>query len=145
MVALPDDLVISVRARASDPTHFVRLAFSYFVLLASHMPFFLFLPTELPESWRRLATGRGFSQRFLDLVQGYDARNNCFPSMHVSVSTLTGLHFAANVPALRPYWWLFPLAVAVSCLKTKQHFFVDMIPGAVMGGAAFRLFTMMRG
>ena len=137
--------IIGVSLTVQDPTHFVRLAFSYFVLLCGHMPFFLWFPTELPESWRHLSRGNGFSQRFLDLVQRYDARNNCFPSMHVGVSTLTGLHFATNLPFLAPYWWLFPVAVALSCLKTKQHFVADMIPGAIMGGGAFWIYTRMAG
>jgi membrane-associated phospholipid phosphatase len=63
-------------------------------------------------------------------------RSNSFPSMHVSVATLSALHLlpAAGSPVL-----LFPLLVAMSCVLTKQHYLVDLPTGAGLGYAAHLL------
>src|SRR5206468_7992612 len=119
-------------------------AFSYFVLLAFQMLAFLSFPVEVPPDWREeiQASGDSRSQRFLALVQRFDARSNCFPSMHVSVATLTALHTFRNMPS----WGLAPpilfvVLIAVSCIFTKQHYLIDLPFGVVFGWASFLLFV----
>jgi membrane-associated phospholipid phosphatase len=63
--------------------------------------------------------------------------------MHVSVSTLTSLHLLTNFPSLGLWIWAFPALIALSALHTKQHFFLDLIPGALVGWIAFEAFLII--
>ena len=125
-----------------SPRHFNHLAMSFFVLLAMQMGFFLLFPVETPVRWRDLAQGDGYSKKFLRYVQKFDAPSNCFPSMHVSVATLTAFHAQA---VLGPSAFAFPVLIAISCVFTKQHYIVDLPFGAVIGWVAFRAFLWMGG
>jgi membrane-associated phospholipid phosphatase len=110
------------------------------VLLALQMLFFVFFPVETPEKWRALNQGRGKSERFLAFVRRFDGASNCFPSMHVSVATLTALHLQS---ALGPWVFLFPVLIALSCLFTKQHYLVDLPAGAALGWISFVCFQWL--
>ena len=125
-----------------SPRHFNHLAFSFFVLLFMQMAFFLFLPIETPIHWREMAEGPGASRWFLRFVQKFDAPTNCFPSMHVSVATLTALHAQ---PTLGHWAFAFPILIAISAIFTKQHYMFDLPFGALLGWGAFRIFLMMGG
>jgi hypothetical protein len=60
--------------------------------------------------------------------------------MHVSVSTLTAFHLQQNLSieagAYSHLEFLFPLLIAISALFTKQHYVVDLAPGALMPAPA---------
>jgi membrane-associated phospholipid phosphatase len=92
-----------------------------------------------PERWRAYNRRRGLSERLLSWVQRFDARSNSFPSMHVSVATLTALHLQGH---FGPAVLLFPVLVALSCLYTKQHYLLDLPPGAALGWAVFRMYSL---
>lgn len=123
--------------------HFNYTVFSFFMLLVFQMLFFLFLPVKTPDSWRLHTRGNNLSVRFLNYVQSMDKSSNCFPSMHVSVSTLTACHLFINLPDLGYYIFLFPVIIALSALYTKQHYFWDLLPGAGLGALCFKLFLMI--
>jgi membrane-associated phospholipid phosphatase len=123
-----------------SPRDFTHVATSYLVLLGLQMLFFLLFPVVTPEDWRRQNTRRTPSERFLDLVQRFDARSNSFPSMHTSVATLTALHLYPSLGA----WALgFPVLIGLSCLFTKQHYVIDVPAGAGLGWAAFEIFQVV--
>ena len=63
--------------------------------------------------------------------------------MHVSVSTLTSLHLLTNYPPLGMWVWSFPILISLSALYTKQHFFYDLIPGALVGLVAFKAYLFI--
>ncbi|HEV3456592.1 MAG TPA: phosphatase PAP2 family protein [Thermoanaerobaculia bacterium] len=113
-------------------------AFSYLILLALQMLFFIFYPVAVPEDWRPLATPTSISDRFLQLVHRYDARSNCFPSMHVSVATLTAFHLRANT-VFGSWSFLFPVLIGASAIMTKQHYLVDIPAGMLLGGFSYWL------
>ena len=125
-----------------SPRHFNHLAFSFFVLLFMQMAFFLLFPVATPDHWREHAQGPGASRAFLRFVQKFDAPSNCFPSMHVSVATLTALHAR---PTLGPAAYAFPVLIAISCVFTKQHYLVDLPFGAALGWVAFQVFLKLDG
>jgi membrane-associated phospholipid phosphatase len=110
--------------------HFTYVATSYMMLLGLQMLFFVLFPVTTPEGWRTYNRQRTLSERFLAFVQRFDARSNSFPSMHVSVATLTALHL---VPHLGAAAFLFPALIALSCLFTKQHYLIDLPAGAALG------------
>jgi hypothetical protein len=89
----------------------------FLALLAVQVTFFLFLPVEIPASWRADARGPWegkLSQRFIDLVWSFDKLRNSMPSMHVSVATMTDLTIWRNWPTLGHVGVLFPILIAAS-------------------------------
>ncbi len=128
-------VVVTIR----DMRHFNYTATSFFVLLFLQMFFFMFFPVKTPDAWRNIP-GNGLSVRFIRLVQHYDKSSNCFPSMHVSVATLTAMHMMHNAPAWGYWPILFPALIAISALYTKQHFIVDLPAGAALGWGAFKIY-----
>lgn len=118
-------------------TEFVFVLFSFLVLLIVQSCIFLLFPTKTPEIWRESINGQRLSERLLRLVHRFDSSANCFPSMHVSVATLLGLHFADINPALAPLILILPSAISLSALYTKQHSVVDLVPGCLLGLIVF--------
>lgn len=124
-----------------DIRHFNYVVFSFFLLLLCQMFFFVFFPVATPASWRKLVSGNSVSEKFMRYVQSLDKSNNCFPSMHVSVSTLTAMHLQMNNPSFGNWIFIFPLLICISALYTKQHFFLDLLPGAILGWCMFKIFV----
>jgi membrane-associated phospholipid phosphatase len=115
----------------------------FLALLAIQVTFFVLWPVAIPASWRSAAEvgdARAVyprSMRMLDLVWSYDKLRNSLPSMHVSVAMMVDLTIGSNWPIAGYVGLLFPLLIATSALKTKQHYVVDVIPGAVLGALVF--------
>jgi membrane-associated phospholipid phosphatase len=126
-----------------DFRQFNYTVISFIILLVIQMFFFIFFPVQTPIEWRQQAIGNSLTHRFIGYVQSFDKPNNCFPSMHVSVSTLTSLHLLLNYPPIGLWIWLFPISIGLSALYTKQHFFLDLIPGAIVGWLAFKVFLVI--
>ena len=123
--------------------HFNYTILSFVLLLLMQMLFFVFLPVQTPDVWRVRRSGSSLTDRFMNYVQAVDGANNCFPSMHMSVATLTALHLLANIPAIGFWIWIFPALIGVSAMYTKQHYFLDLLPGAGLGWVSYRLFMLI--
>jgi len=121
---------------------FTYVATSYLLLLGLQMLFFVLFPVTTPAHWRRYNRERSVSERFLALVQRFDARSNSFPSMHVSVAMLTALHLLPNLGATA---FAFPVLIALSCLFTKQHYVIDLPAGALLGWSTFGAYRTLVG
>jgi len=130
----------------------------FLTLLAIQVFFFILWPVAIPETWRSFFPVHGVRHRgvtlgvidrylarnvwpksmwMLDLVWSYDKLRNSLPSMHVSVAMMVDLTIGANWPVMGLVGLLFPLLIATSALKTKQHYVVDVIPGAVLGAVVY--------
>jgi len=130
--------ILYVNLVVKSAEQFTRVAFSYLLLLVLQAAIFLVLPVRTPAAWRNGRAGSGsLSERFLALVQRFDAPGNSFPSMHTSVAMLTALHLA---PQLGSAAYLFPALIAASCVLTKQHYLVDLPPGAALGWVAYEAY-----
>ena len=126
-----------------DMRQYIYFALSFFILLAMQMTFFLLFPVESPAEWRKKVKGKTISEKFLRFVMKIDADTNCFPSMHVSIATLTALHINSNAPQLGLWVFLFPVLIGLSSLYTKRHYFLDIIPGAFLGWVAFQIYKVV--
>jgi len=131
-------LILYLNFVMESPRHFTHVAVSYGLLLGLQMAFFVLFPVTTPEHWRSFNRQRTLSERFLALVQRFDARSNSFPSMHVSVAMLTSLHL---LPQLGVLAFAFPLLIALSCLFTKQHYLLDLPAGAALGWVVHGLYA----
>jgi membrane-associated phospholipid phosphatase len=115
----------------------------FLTLLAVQVAFFIFWPVAIPKEWRTAPAVRWARQFYprsmwmLDFVWSYDKLRNGLPSMHVSVATMVDLTIWQNWPVAGYVGGLFPLLIAASALKTKQHYCVDVIPGAILGALVF--------
>jgi membrane-associated phospholipid phosphatase len=119
---------------------FTHVASSFVLLLALQVACFVLFPVRTPERWRVPVERRAISERFLALVQRFDAPSNSFPSMHTSVAMLTALHLQETHGAAS---LAFPAIIGLSCLFTKQHYLVDIPAGATMGWLAYTLYVAL--
>ena len=133
-------LILYLNFIVESPQQFTYVAVSYVLLLVLQMIFFVLFPVTTPPQWRAFNRERTLSERFLALVQRFDASSNCFPSMHVSVAMLSAFHL---MPHIGPSAFAFPVIIALSCLFTKQHYLVDLPAGALLGWTTYRLFAMV--
>jgi membrane-associated phospholipid phosphatase len=147
-------IVLAAMSQPDWPTYAATVG-GFLFLLAVQMYFFIFHPVAIPKSWRETVRARfddaypinvpidiarkeyPRSMRFLDLVWSYDKLRNSMPSMHVSVATMVDLTISQHWPAFLYVGWLFPVLIGVSAIRTKQHYLADVIPGALVGYAAF--------
>jgi len=130
-------VIVFVVLTVDGMREFNYITMSYFFLLFMQMTFFMLFPVATPASWREEVVGNSLSMKMLRLVQSFDKPTNCFPSMHVSVATLTALHLMAGSATLGYWPLLFPLLIAMSALYTKQHYVADLLPGALLGWLSF--------
>ncbi|MCU7959486.1 MAG: phosphatase PAP2 family protein [gamma proteobacterium symbiont of Bathyaustriella thionipta] len=135
-------VIVAIIFTIGDMRTFNYTSMSYFLLLFMQMFFFHFYPVATPAHWRQEIQGDRYSVAMLKLVHHFDKPSNCFPSMHVSVATLTALHLMANAPGLGLWPLLFPVLIGFSALYTKQHYIMDLLPGAILGWVAFLVFNM---
>ena len=132
-------IIVLTVVTIDDMRQYNYTAMSFFFLLFMQMAFFRWYPVETPPEWRDYGELDTLSVRFMKFVQSFDDNTNCFPSMHVSVATLTAFHLVANAPSLGLWPWAFPVLIAISALWTKQHYFVDLLPGAGLAWVAWEL------
>lgn len=112
----------------------------FLLLLALQVIIFITLPVAIPADWRTVSRDKHpRSMRMLDMVWSYDKLRNSMPSMHVSVATMVDLTIWQHWPAAGYVAGLFPVLIGISALKTKQHYVLDVVPGACMGAAVFFL------
>jgi membrane-associated phospholipid phosphatase len=124
-----------------DLRSFNYMAFSYLLLLGLQMLIFLLFPVEVPPGWRQSRPNApSRSQNLLSFVQRFDARGTCFPSMHISVATLTALHTVRNTNCGWALPASFVMLIAVSCVLTKQHYIMDVPGGVILGWLSFNVF-----
>jgi len=97
---------------------------------------FLVYPTVYPLPGMGSASWAGIP---LALVRFFDTAKNCFPSQHVAAAFLTALHVRRFSKSWGAANLLLAAAIAISTLTTKQHYLWDVIAGALMAGAAYRL------
>jgi membrane-associated phospholipid phosphatase len=121
-------------------------AFSFITLLVMQLIAFVAFPVKIPAHWRNYDATASLSTHFLSIVHRYDGLCNSIPSMHVSVSTLAALHLFANISPIVGYYallcFLFPVLIAASALFTKQHYLVDLLPGAILGYLNYALYQV---
>lgn len=90
--------------------------------------FFILFPTTYPRPVYPIQNS-WWVQTAMDLVYVADSPNNCFPSMHVALTSISAWSLRKRSPWLVVIFFLWTFAVIVSTMTTKQHYFVDIIGG----------------
>ena len=115
-----------------------RTVFAFLSVWITAYVCFLIYPTVAPRPEQ--VTGNGFGAWGLRTLYDADPPYNCFPSLHVAHS------FVAALASYRVHRSLGVIAgacatlVALSTLFTKQHYVADVVVGALMAFAAYRVF-----
>lgn len=107
-----------------DP--FVRQAFG--LLMFCGLIFF-FLPTTYPRP--EYPDVGGLSGLIMYLVRNGDTPNNCFPSMHVAITSLAMWTVREWPKRLRYACYVWGISIFVSTLLTKQHYLWDILGGVL--------------
>ena len=99
---------------------------------------FFFYPTVVPAweiDWSHYPS--------LQFLKNSDRAGNACPSLHVGFAMFSGCWLVWLIRQMRlPMFWLilsfvWGLAIMVSTMTTKQHVFVDVFCGLVLGGLVF--------
>jgi membrane-associated phospholipid phosphatase len=120
---------------------FAYTATVYLVLLAALTVAFFVMPVRTHDHWRAFDPQTSIHHRHLSWVQRIDGANNCFPSGHSAISVLTGGLLATQLGIGAGA--AFAILVCLSCLFCKQHYVVDVLAGALLGGACLWLHGML--
>ncbi|NBX83368.1 phosphatase PAP2 family protein [bacterium] len=98
--------------------------------------FFYFYPTTYPRP-EYLRQSNRLLEAVMQFVAAADSPRNCFPSMHVGLTAVATWAFRYQGPKIFWVFVVWSLAIFVSTLTTKQHYFFDILGGlAVMGTIA---------
>jgi membrane-associated phospholipid phosphatase len=126
----PVVVIVAVMA-AHNHRQFIYIAFSYMVMLAVMIVFYVLFPVKTPAHWREYDRNKSLSHRFLYFIQAIDGTNNCFPSGHAAISVITAYHMATYSGTILAGCYAF--LIILSCLYCKQHYIIDVIAGAILG------------
>jgi membrane-associated phospholipid phosphatase len=93
--------------------------------------FFLIFPTAYPRppypSVQNWLVSFG-----MNLVGKGDSPNNCFPSLHISYALVNWWWMRKLLPKYGLLFFCWALAIMITTLTTKQHYFVDVIGGTLV-------------
>lgn len=95
---------------------------------------FYFWPTVVPPFERPPGTG-------LAMLEGVDTAGNACPSLHVAIAFYSAFWLQAQLRAVgagrgwQTVNWLWCALIVYSTMATKQHVFIDVLGGLLLGGA----------
>jgi membrane-associated phospholipid phosphatase len=122
-----------------------QLIFYSYVGSATFSFFYFFIFPSSIDRAPYLIQSLGPSDQVLNLIRTTDASVNCFPSMHICLSTVAAmtLYKSSKKWGMFGIFWL--CMIAYSTMATKQHYFYDVISGAMLGALTwFSVFTLLK-
>jgi membrane-associated phospholipid phosphatase len=106
--------------------------------LGALVAFALFLAAPMPYPRPALAPRTG-AEALLAFEWALDQPRCTFPSQHVTFAWLLAAGLGGRSRASRIGWTLNAIAISVATLLVKQHFVVDVLGGAALAWAAWRV------
>lgn len=123
----------------NDKKEFYRLFWTYFAVLTISFAMFYALPVEQEVS---VTYGNDIFSKLIEFQHNHDPRFNNFPSLHISLNFLSYLILFRKSRRWGVNGSFMILPIILSVLFTKEHLFLDVIGGLVLGAAAFLSYTM---
>ena len=139
-------LEFSVHAIWLYLSFFVLIPYTYFSATPEHLPrlrvamqvsavisglFFVFMPSTLAYP---LITQQGFSADVLKVLTTVDSANNCFPSLHASLTTICIVCVIEERRLTRSVCvGLLGVLILVSIIVLRRHLSIDVGAGVVLG------------
>jgi membrane-associated phospholipid phosphatase len=93
--------------------------------------FFLFWPTAYPRPPYPKVDNLLIAGA-MNFIAAADNSTNCFPSMHVALTGVSAWAMRIFGKKIHLVFWLWTLAIFVSTMTTKQHYFLDIVGGVVV-------------
>lgn len=116
-----------------DSLVMTRLTLSFFLMANSVGFIFIFFPTYSLRENYALNSG----DWLIAIIRILDSPLNCFPSAHVAILGLSLAALQRERPKLLLPFLLWAALIVVSTLTTKQHYFIDVIGGGILGYLCF--------
>lgn len=116
------------------PERLLPLRYAMQISAAVSGLFFIFLPTSLiyPD-----ISPQGISASMLSLLVAVDSPNNCFPSLHASLTTICVVMSMQRQYVLRSLIFvLLGLSVLLSIILLRRHLTIDVSGGVILGIAS---------
>jgi membrane-associated phospholipid phosphatase len=91
---------------------------------------FYFFPTKMPLEY---INDPLMNSRIMKLIWRIDGNFNCFPSLHIANALAVTYFF--NLKRILPvklFFWIWCALITYSVLSTKQHYFYDILGGALL-------------
>ena len=129
---------------AKTPQLMKRMIIAFSLCLGGSFVVFFLYPTILPRDHLLHVESNGFNLNvwMFNLIKTIDVPGNCFPSLHVAICFLAGFVFLDVVLKRAVLLILWTLAICVSTLTTKQHYFYDIPSGFLLALLSFGLSLM---
>jgi membrane-associated phospholipid phosphatase len=103
------------------------VSFAFFILMQSWMD-------------RPVLTGNDVCTRLLRDVYANDAPYNCFPSLHVSLSTILAIHWLRVDKRIGVPFAAWTVLIVLSTVFVKQHYIADVLGGLALAFGTSLLF-----
>lgn len=117
-----------------------RYFYAYMAILFFSFTVFLLYPVTFPRHDYPVP-GNSFSDWGLTFLRTYmDAPANCLPSLHVSSCFISSLCFWSESRKRAILLSLGSVAVSISTMTTKQHYFIDVWTAILLTAAAYWFF-----
>ena len=125
-----------------DPMERTKYWYSYMGILMVSTVIFVLWPTTFPrESFPLDGFPGGISKSAFEYFRAQmDTPANCLPSLHVSSCFIASFVFWK---VSKPKFWFFlvwAIAVAISTMTTKQHYFIDVWTAILLTVASYYYF-----
>lgn len=112
---------------------FNSTALNAWIMLLHSSFWFVYFPTSVKKEFReqiiRVPTDR-LTKFIMNMVHTHDSDDNACPSMHCAFAVFLAFVTFPFYPTISI---CFPIIVSLSCLFTKQHLIIDIIPGFLLG------------
>lgn len=119
-----------------DYKHLFRFCKAFFITVFFHFGIFFVCPTY---TCRAEILGNDISSHLGRIVYSLDEITNCFPSLHVSLTFLAAFVVVKSYRSLFVPSFLWSIAIAISTMTTRQHYFYDVLSGAIVAIVVFTL------
>ncbi len=122
-----------------DDPQFKKYIKSIYICLIIALSIFIIYPTvmERPE-----LIVNNFSDKILSILFAIGTPTKCSPSMHVALSSLFILATTTSKKVRKPYKIFVILAsigIIISTMFVKEHYFIDIVTGVLVGTIAWIL------
>lgn len=120
-----------------DYQFFKKAVMAYIFILAVSFFIFSIFPVKMI---RPSIEGEDLASRLIKLLYEIDRPYNCFPSIHVSAIFLSSFMCRKLNRSFGMAMLLLAIFISFSTMFTKQHYFLDVAGGIILGSLAYLLF-----
>ena len=87
---------------------------------------------------RPVIKSRNVYDIFYTWINSWVAPYNAFPSLHVAISTICAISYFQIKSVLKWLMLVWVILIIASTVLTKQHYFLDVVSGLVLGVLSFK-------